>query len=120
MDIISIMLSSGEYATIIAARIIRIVTIFLSGLGLTYLLTNQFGFKISNDLKNTLAALMMLTSSIVISFLYHYQTLAIVLWESAVFWLIGNVAYVIFEDFVHPRLDCYFDRKLRRHKEKKL
>jgi hypothetical protein len=54
----------------------------------------------------------MLIASVTISILYHYKGVGLCIWESLVFWVIGNVVYVILREQLYTRMDKFLDKKI--------
>jgi len=104
--------SAGGYAVVIAQYLVRIATIFLVGLRSVYVPTRQLNIKLKLHKQHIIALISMAIASIAISGVYHYQGLIRFIWESTVFWLIGNVVYVVLGHRFYRRMDNFLDKKL--------
>jgi hypothetical protein len=113
MEVISSVLeSAGDYAVVILKYLVRIITIFLCGLGSVYIPTRQLEIKITRKRQHLIALIAMGFASPVITVIYHYDTFAKFLWESVAFWVVCNVVYVVLGQHFYRRMDHFLDNKI--------
>jgi hypothetical protein len=113
MDFLNTILdSAGEYAVVLVRHLVRIATIFLAGLGVVSIITKQLGIPVKKKTQTLIGMGVMLLTSIIISILYHYSTIVRLLWESLVFWVIGNVVYMVLGYHFYNRMDNFLDKKI--------
>ena len=113
MELLTTILSSaGDYGLVIIQHLVRITTIFLFGLGSVYVPTRQLSLNIPKPKQHLISLVAMALASVVITGIYHYTTLPRFIWESIVFWIIGNVVYVILGHHFYKRMDNFLDKKI--------
>jgi hypothetical protein len=92
--------------------IIRILTITLGGIGVIYIPTRQLGYNLSKRTQHLSAMISMYIFSVMVTIVYHRAPMVQMTWETLIFWLISNVAFVLFADTLYARIDSFLDRKL--------
>jgi len=93
-------------------KLFRVLIICLSGISIKYIIRLQLGMKIDESKENLAAMIMMIFSSIFITWLYFYDgNIKVAVWETVIFWLVSNILYVLLRDF-YIRIDKYFDSKI--------
>jgi len=83
----------GDYPKILIGYIIRILTIFFAGHGITDMLHRQLSIKMSKKTDDAISAIFMIIASIAITVIYHKTTIGRMIWETVVFCLIAQMIY---------------------------
>jgi len=93
-------------------HILRITTIVLGGIGTIYIPDRQIGIKMSKRTMHIIGMVSMFCYSMVITIIYHQTTPLQMWWETLIFWLIANVAFVSIGYDLYKRIDHFLDRRL--------
>jgi hypothetical protein len=106
-----------DYGMTLIRYFFRFCTLVFFGIGLRYTIANMFGIILNPKFKNILISLSLLVGSIATTFLYNYNEIGIMIWETIIFWFVANAGYVLFGNDLCHRMDNFLDKKFGRNKD---